>query len=93
MNELNFDPDLIVKSLEIGVDVGKQPDVSVEQSIRECEDLSAQNAVNMLVEQEHDRRQWCVQVTLSSYSLETNESNFLKIANKIYDYVYGTRVD
>jgi hypothetical protein len=55
-------------------------------------DQEADNAVQILTLEEQQRRQWCVQVTLSAYSLETTRENFLTIADKIYDYVYGTRI-
>ena len=54
-------------------------------------DQEASSAVNQFSLEEQQRRQWCVQVTLSAYSLETTRESFLNIADKIYDYVFGAR--
>ena len=54
-------------------------------------DQEANSAVNQFSLEEQQRRQWCVQVTLSAYSLETTRDSFLNIADKIYDYVFGAR--
>lgn len=70
-----------------------QPDPEIADRVaKQFHDQEADAAVNLLTLDEQQRRQWCVQVTLSAYSLETTRDNFLSIADKIYDYVYGTRI-
>jgi hypothetical protein len=69
-----------------------QPDPDAATRISKMfHEQEAENAVHMLTLEEQQRRQWCVQVTLAAYSLETTRENFLIIADKIYDYVYGAR--
>lgn len=69
-----------------------QPDPDSSAKVQKMfHDQEAESAVRIFTLEEQQRRQWCVQVTLSAYSLETTRENFLNIADKIYDYVFGAR--
>lgn len=59
--------------------------------VKNKEELDAESTVNRLTREEYERRQWCVQMVFYAYNLEPTENNFTRIADKVYEYVYGVR--
>lgn len=49
----------------------------------------AEEEVKKFAEEEINRRRWCVNMALSSWNVEANEHTFVRIADKIYEYIYG----
>ena len=59
------------------------------EELHELREENARTVVDGLAEEEVERRKWCIEQ--ATYEMETNTENFIKVAEKIYDYVYGKR--
>jgi hypothetical protein len=71
---------------ELGeIDIPKEPLKEKDE-----EEIDDEEVVDGLVNEEIERRKWCVEQ--ATFDMETSVDNFIKVAEKIYDYVYGKRV-
>jgi len=55
------------------------------------EEEDANWAVNSITQEEIGRRQWCMAAALGAYTLDVSENNLVRVADKIYEYVYGKK--
>jgi len=69
----------------IDIDDDDEDEEEGETNLSETE--RAEQEVDRLHEEEIERRKWCVEQ--ATFQMETTEETFLRIADKIYDWVFG----
>ncbi len=62
-----------------------------EKRLAQYRDRKAEEVVEGMLEEESERRQWCVECVLEAMNLEVTENNMIELCDKVYEYVWGKR--